>query len=136
MTETPTLAQQLRATVKHDMAHGFPPDHRVIEAAAALEAQAAQIAERDAQIEALRAEVVLLKQRPTGLEASEWRADAERYRWLCATKIRPIYRPGHPKIEHYIDGQTIGWQDVKSAYTYKAGIDAAIDAAMAAKEPR
>jgi uncharacterized protein YdaU (DUF1376 family) len=80
------------------------------EAAAAIESQAQQI-------EALR-------------------ADAERWRWLCATKMRPIYRPGHPKIEHYIDEQTIGWQDVKSAYTYKAGIDAAIDAAMAAKEPR
>jgi hypothetical protein len=60
MTETPTLAQQLRATVEHDIAHGFPPDHRVIEAAAALEErdeQAAQIAELTKERDQARWEV-------------------------------------------------------------------------------
>ena len=25
------------------------------------------------------------------------------------SRVRPIYRPGHPRIEWYIDGQRVGW---------------------------
>ncbi len=53
--------------------------------------------------------------------------DAARYRWLRTAKIRPIYRPGHPRIEHYIDGQTIAWSSGEQSYA--DAIDAAIDKA-------
>jgi hypothetical protein len=43
------------------------------------------IAERDA----LRSEVTSLRQRPTALEASDWRADALRYRWLRDHTLNP-----------------------------------------------
>jgi hypothetical protein len=51
MTETPTLAQRLRATWPNAISD---PDSRHLEAADALESQAAQIAEQAAKIEALR----------------------------------------------------------------------------------
>jgi hypothetical protein len=51
MTETPTLAQRLRATWPNAISD---PDSRHLEAADALESQAAQIAEQAAQIEQLQ----------------------------------------------------------------------------------
>lgn len=69
----------------------------------------------------------------TGLDqiAAELRrleAVEARYQWL-KQKIRPIYRPGHPKIEHYIDGQTIAWSQGEQSYS--DAVDAAIDAHIA-----
>jgi hypothetical protein len=68
-----------------------------------------------AALEARDAEIAALKE------------DAERYRVL-KEKIRPIYRPGHPRIELYIDGQTIAWHaTTDSDRSYSESIDAAID---------
>jgi hypothetical protein len=64
-------------------------------------------------------------------ELAAAKVDAERWRWWRKNKIRPIYRPGHPRIEHYIDGQTIAWS--KSDQDYADAIDSAIDSAMGAK---
>lgn len=60
-------------------------------------------------------------------EIAALKEDAERYRVL-KEKIRPIYRPGHPRIELYIDGQTIAWHaTTDSDRSYSESIDAAID---------
>ena len=69
MTDTTTLIQRLRL---------MSPDLIGGEAADALEQQAAQIAEKDAEIESWRKFAVEVK-----AELLALRADAERYRWLC-----------------------------------------------------
>jgi hypothetical protein len=134
MTETPALAQQLRATVEHDMAHGFPPDHRVIEAAAALEAQAAQIAERDAQIEALLAFATdIMEAWPMGgIDGAELQDIAEKHGLLSPVTLTA---PCHEECNCTDYGLTPEeWASGHICYRKTALLRG--DAAMAAKEPR
>lgn len=76
--------------------------------------------------DALRKEVTHLQQRPTSLEASEWRADAERYRWLWNThwSTHPLCVVSDPK------------NAVKLGHTCLTGeyLDMEIDAARAQKK--
>jgi PAS domain-containing protein len=96
-------------------------------AAELLRRQHAEIERLTAERDALRSQVTSLRQRPTALEASEWRAerdalrkDAERYRWLRrpVTSVWDIR-----KMTRIIENQS------------EESMDAAIDAAMAGDKP-
>jgi hypothetical protein len=130
MTETPeTLAQRCISVAD---AVGDDPERAgdtLRKSAAALEAQAAQIAERDAQIEALR-------------------ADAERYRWLRPRlQVRAGRSMGGTVREclevrigqSFFDTPTRAGKGYLNLADFDGEcrlLDVEIDAAMAAKEPK
>jgi hypothetical protein len=108
MTETPTLAQRCITVAE---AVGDDPERAgdtLREVAAALEAQAAQIAERDAQIEALRARAEL---------------------W-CGLYKRAINEANG--LTNYVEDRP----ELRSAERKLEAIQTEARAAMAAKEPR